>query len=86
MSYVSKIQYSRHRYWLLKFLERKIGEKQEAIVLSKRKEDYQVLLAEYMIECELPISTGINLKPQDLIHVTIQHVNARKDVISVFVS
>ncbi|MBU4259789.1 MAG: RNB domain-containing ribonuclease [Proteobacteria bacterium] len=86
MSYVSKIQYSRHRYWLLKFLERKIGEKQEAIVLSKRKEDCQVLLAEYMIECDLPISTGINLKPRDLIHVTIQHVNARKDVISVFAS
>jgi len=86
MSYVSKIQHSRHRYWLLKYLEGKIREEQEAIVLSKRKDDYQVLLTEYMIECDLPISSGINLKPQDLIHVTIQHVNARKDVISVFVS
>ncbi len=86
MSYVSKLQFSRHRYWLLKYLERKIREKQEAIVLSRRKDDYQVLLTEYMIECDLPISTGINLKPQDLIHVTIQHVNARKNVISVFVS
>jgi exoribonuclease II len=45
-----------------------------------------VLLTEYMIECDLPISSGINLKPQDLIHVTIQYVNARKNVISVFVS
>ncbi|MDL1967772.1 MAG: ribonuclease R [Deltaproteobacteria bacterium] len=86
MSYVSKIQRSRYRYWLLKYLERKIREKQEAIVLSRRKENYQVLLTEYMIECDLPISIGINLKPQDLIHVTIQHVNARKNVISVFVS
>jgi exoribonuclease-2 len=86
MSYVAKIQRSRHRYWLLKYLERKIREEQEAIVLSRRKENYQVLLTEYMIECDLPISSGINLKPQDLIHVTIQHVNARKDVISVFVS
>lgn len=86
MSYVSKIQYYRHRYWLLKYLEGKIREEQEAIVLSRRKENYQVLLTEYMIECDLPVSSGINLKPQDLIHVTIQHVNARKDVISVFVS
>lgn len=85
-SYVSKIQHSRHRYWLLKYLEGKIREEQEAIVLFKRKENYQVLLTEYMIECDLPVSSGINLKPQDLIHVTIQHVNARKDVISVFVS
>ena len=86
MSYVAKLQRSRHRYWLLKYLERKIREEQEAIVLSRRKENYQVLLTEYMIECDLPISSGINLKPQDLIHVTIQHVNARKNVISVFVS
>jgi len=86
MSYVSKLQHSRHRYWLLKYLERKIREEQEAIVLSRRKENYQVLLTEYMIECDLPISSGINLKPQDLIHVTLQHVNARKNVISVFVS
>jgi len=86
MSYVSKIQHSRHRYWLLKYLESKIREEQEAIVLSRRKENYQVLLTEYMIECDLPISSGINLKPKDLIHVTLQHVNARKNVISVFVS
>jgi exoribonuclease-2 len=86
MSYVSKLQHSRHRYWLLKYLERKIREEQEAIVLSRRKENYQVLLTEYMIECDLPLSSGINLKPQDLIHVTLQHVNARKNVISVFVS
>lgn len=86
MSYVSKLQFTRHRYWLLKYLERKIREEQEAIVLSRRKENYQVLLTEYMLECDLPISSGINLKPQDLIHVTIQHVDARKNVISVFVS
>jgi exoribonuclease-2 len=86
VSYVAKLQRSRHRYWLLKYLERKIREEQEAIVLSRRKENYQVLLIEYMIECDLPISSGINLKPQDLIHVTLQHVNARKNVISVFVS
>ena len=39
---------------------------------------------EYMIECELPLSTGFNLKPEDLVRVKIQHVNARKDVLSVF--
>jgi len=86
VSCVSKTQRSRHRYWLLKYLEGKIREAQEAIVLSRRKENYQVLLTEYMIECDLPVSSGINLKPKDLIHVTLQHVNARKDVISVFVS
>ena len=81
---VSRIQYTRNRYWLLKYLENKIGGKEEAIALSKRRNNYQILLKEYMIECNLPLSSGIELKPQDLLQVTIQHVNARKDVLSVY--
>ncbi len=84
MSNVSGIQSKRSRYWLLKYLESKTGRKEEAIVLGKRRNCYQILISEYMIECELPSSNGINLKPEDLIQVTIMHVNARKDVISVF--
>ena len=84
MSCVLKIQNSRHRYWLLKYLETRINQKEEALVLFKRKNSYQVLIKEYMIECELPVSIGIDLKPEDLIQVRIQHVNARKDVLSVY--
>jgi len=84
MSCVSKIQYRRKRYWLLKYLEGRIGEKEEAVVLSRRKNDYLILITEYMTECNLPISGGVNLKPEDLIQITVQHVNARKDVLTVF--
>jgi exoribonuclease-2 len=84
MSYVAKIQYNRHRYWLLKYLEKQIGQKEEAIVLYKKRNNYQIILREYMMECELPLSSGIDLKPEDLIQVTLQHANARKDVLSVF--
>ncbi|RZB30525.1 MAG: exoribonuclease II [Desulfobacteraceae bacterium Eth-SRB1] len=84
MSCVSKMQYSRNRYWLLKYLEKRVGRKEEAIVLSKMKNGYQVLVPEYMLECELPLSSGIELKPEDLIQIRIQHVNARKNIISVF--
>ena len=84
MSCVSKIQFNRHRYWLLKYLEKRIGQKEEAIVLYKKRNTYQILISEYMIECDLPSSSGIDLKPEDLIQITIQHVNARKNVLSVF--
>jgi exoribonuclease-2 len=84
MSCVLKIQNSRHRYWLLKYLETRIGQKEEAVVLFKRKNSYQALMKEYMIECELPVSSGIDLKPEDLIQIRLQHVNARKDVLSVY--
>lgn len=84
MSRVARIQYRRHRYWLLKYLEKQIGQKEEAIVLYKKRNSYQIILREYMIECELSLSNGMELRPEDLIQVTLQHANARKDVLSVF--
>ncbi len=84
MSRVGKVQFRRNRYWLLKYLEKNVGRKEEAIVLSKRRNNYAVLLTAYVIECNLPVSAGIDLKPEDLVQVTIQHVNARNDVLSIY--
>jgi exoribonuclease-2 len=84
MSHVMKLQHNRHRYWLLKYLEKRIGQKEEAVVLYKKRDNYQILITEYMIEKDLSASSGIDLHPEDLIQVTIQHVNARKNVLSVF--
>jgi len=84
MGDVSRIQSNRNRYWLLTYLEKMIGQKEEAIVLLRRRNNYQVLLSQYMLECDLPLSAGIKLKPEDLIQVTMQHVDARKGIVSVF--
>ncbi len=84
LQHVSRVQLYRNRYWILKCLEKKIGEQQEAIVLMKKKNNYQILLPEFMIECDIAVSNGIKLKPEDLIHVKIQHADAKKDLFSVF--
>jgi exoribonuclease-2 len=83
LSQVGRVQYARHRYWLLKYLEGQIGQKEEAILLNRTRKNYQILLTRYMLECDLPISGGIELKPEDLIQITVQRVNARKDVLQV---
>jgi exoribonuclease-2 len=83
MSQVARIQINRHRYWLLKYLEKRVGQKEEAIVLYKKRKNYQILLTEYMLECELAVSGSIDLKPEDYIQVAIQHVSARKDILYV---
>jgi exoribonuclease-2 len=81
---VSRMQTQRNRYWILKYLESRIGQKEEAIVIGRKRNAYQILMTEYMIECELATTSRIELKPENQIQVTIQHVNARKDVLSVF--
>jgi exoribonuclease-2 len=83
---VSRMQFQRNRYWILKYLESRTGQKEEAIVVGRKRNAYQILMTEYMLECELATTSRIELKPENQIQVTIQHVNARKDVLSVFMS
>jgi len=84
MSQVMRTQIRRNRYWMLKYLEARIGHPEEAIVLYRKKNGYLILLTDYMLECELPASERTRLNPEDLIQVRIQRVHARKDVLSVY--
>ena len=84
MSGVSRVQHGRHQYWLLRYLEGKVGDREEAIVLTRRKNNYQVLLMNYLLECDLPLSSGLNLKPEDVIQVTIQQVRPRQGKLTIF--
>jgi exoribonuclease-2 len=78
------VQLSRNRYWLLKILEEQTGQKKEAIVLDKRRDEYIVILTETMLECKLSQSSGTSLKPGDVIQITIQHADAQNDILSIF--
>lgn len=79
MSRVFRLQNTRQRYWLLNHLEQRVGQKLEAIVLVRRRYNYQLLLTDYMLECDLPISGFMDLKPEDLVQVTLQKADARRD-------
>jgi len=81
MSYISVLQKERVRYWILKYLERHVGQKEEALVLEKRRQRYVVLLTNYMIECSLPLNSGTDLKQEATILVKIERVSARSDTI-----
>lgn len=79
-----RIQASRKRYWITKYLEKMRGSAFEALVLDKFRDHYNILLKEFMLEAKLP-NTGIKLKYGDIIQVTIQHADARRDQLSLFV-
>lgn len=79
----NKIQAMRRRYWIIKCLEAERGQSYEALVLDSYKDQYTVLIKEFMLEAKLP-SSGLKLKIGDLIHVTIQHADARRDQLSLF--
>ena len=84
MNRVGRVQFRRHRYWVLRHLEERIGEKTEAIILYRKRSSYLILLTDYLIECDLPGDRGPELKPEDLVQVTFQRVDARKDALNVY--
>ncbi|WP_300459267.1 RNB domain-containing ribonuclease [Desulfobacula sp.] len=83
MANAGRIQSARKRYWIIKYLESKRGDTYEALVLDCHRDHYTVLIKEFMYEAKLPVS-GIKLKSGDIIQVTIQHADARRDQLSLF--
>jgi exoribonuclease-2 len=79
MSRVSLIQRNRQRYWLLKYLEKRVGQKEEAMVLGKRRSGYQVLLTDYMLEWDLTTPISLELQPEQIIDVSVSHADARNE-------
>lgn len=79
----AQVQMRRNQYWLLKYLEKNIGAKEEAIVLENRRDKTVILLTSWLLECKLQAASHWNLKPQDLVRVTLSHVDARREALSV---
>ena len=84
LSQVGRTQYARNRYWLLKHLEGRVGQQEEAMVLFKRRNGFVILLSNYLLECPLSGAEGVRLKPEDQIRVTIQHVSARNNILNLY--
>lgn len=78
-----RVQAARKRYWIIKYLESQKGNSYETLVLDCHRDHYTVLIKEFMLEANLPPS-GIKLKHGDILHVTIQHADARRDQLSLF--
>jgi len=83
MANTGRVQWSRKRYWLIKYLESLRGSTYEALVLDCHRDHYNVLIKEFMLEAKLP-SSGIKLTHGDIIQVTIQHADARRGQLSLF--
>ncbi|MBW1649644.1 MAG: RNB domain-containing ribonuclease [Deltaproteobacteria bacterium] len=81
MNNVSKIQQDRNRYWLLKYLETKTGEQVKGLAMGKIYNNYTVLLTEYMIICNIPVSHSYLLRQDEQVTVIISYVNAFKNIL-----
>ncbi|MBI4643061.1 MAG: VacB/RNase II family 3'-5' exoribonuclease [Deltaproteobacteria bacterium] len=73
----------RLRYWLLKYLSFRVGQKKEALVLEALPHRYRLLFPDIHLEVFLPAPATLKLNPGDLVLVRLERVNPREDQIKV---
>ncbi len=80
---INQVQEQRHRYWLLKYLQGKVGEVVPALVLTHSLTHCELLLTDYLLEVSIPSSPADSLSPGSTILVKLESANAKRGIIRV---
>ncbi|ACL05326.1 Exoribonuclease II [Desulfatibacillum aliphaticivorans] len=83
LSKVSRVQFVRNRYWILKYLETKLGKTEPGMILERRKDRFVALLTDCLVECTLPVASDPSLAPQDAVQLRIVKVDPREQFLAV---
>jgi exoribonuclease-2 len=73
----------RLRYWLLKYLAARVGQKKEALVLESLPHRYRLMFPDIMLELFFQAPASLKLNPGDAIMVRLDKVSPREDQIKV---
>ena len=69
----------RLRYWLLKYMAGRAGEKMEALVLEALPHRYRLMFPQLLLEVFLPAPASLRLTPGDNLMVRLERVLPRED-------
>lgn len=73
---INLVRQQRHRYWLLRHLERHIGGRFSALVTGKGPRRVQILLPEFLLDADLPPNRAMPVRPGDTIMVKLAKANS----------
>ncbi len=73
---VNMVSQARHRYWLLRYLERHVGQRFPALVLGSGPRRVQFVLTDFLLDGDLPPNPAIGARPGDTVMVRIARVDA----------
>lgn len=71
---VNLVRRLRDRYWLLKYLEPREGQRVEALLINKGPKRVSVVLCDCLLEGELPPSQAVKTKPGEIVLVRLAKV------------
>lgn len=78
-----KVRQARQRYWLLKWLEERVGQTLPGVVMERQMRRWQLLLTDIMMLCTIPAQGAPGLSPGQKVGIVIERVDAFDDVLRV---
>jgi exoribonuclease-2 len=82
-SRINLLQDQRQKYWLLKYLQDKVGETLTALVVRTMVNRTELLLNDYLFETSIPSSSAAPLTPGTRVTVKLEQVDPRSGLIRV---
>jgi len=83
LSKVGTVQESTERYWVIRYLEKRVGQTTIGVILDRFSNRYLIHLNEYLLEIDMPAVSGRDFVPGDQILVRVERANARSGILKV---
>ena len=80
---ISLVQRKWTRYWMLKYLEQEDIKSLNAIVLTQNGRFAHLLLNDFLLETNAPLSDKNQARPGEMVRVKIDRLNPREDILRV---
>jgi exoribonuclease-2 len=80
---VSTIQRKWTRYWILKYMEQEDLEELDALVLDKNSRYAHLLIPDFLLEANAPVSESAKFNQGDMVKVHVEKALPREDVLKV---
>ncbi len=81
MRRAGQLKTRRLRYWLLKYLAGKVGQKVEALVVEEVNQRHRLLLPDLLLEIPFTTPASLRLHPGDTVQLRLDRVNPREDLV-----
>jgi exoribonuclease-2 len=78
-----KVRQQQHRFWILKYLEQKAGERINALVVNRGPKRINLLLTDCLFDIDLPPNPAVPVDVGDTVRVNIARVNALDNTLRV---
>lgn len=83
MGKVGLVEELTEQYWILRYLEKRMGSTTPAMILDRFSNKYLIHLSEYLLEVDMAANSGRDFVPGDQVLVRIEKANARSGVLKI---